>query len=103
MRVAQAPTSALPQHQMVEYQCCLCKDRVSATDQQSELDPCALILISNIDKQRGDQKEQEFFCHFECFRKTVNNDGILYIMDRNVATVGENESDEKNSSNPDPY
>jgi hypothetical protein len=50
--------------------------------------PCALIVVSNIDKDRNDQKEQEFYCHFGCFRRLVNNDGILYIMEPDHLTIG---------------
>ncbi|MDQ3586326.1 MAG: hypothetical protein M3407_11195 [Acidobacteriota bacterium] len=62
------------------------------------LDPCALILVSNIDQPREGQKEQQFFCHFECFRRLVNNDGIMYIMELDAATIGEIERDEENWS-----
>ena len=40
-----------------------------------------MILISNIDQPRENHKEQQFYCHFECFRKLVNRDGVMYIMD----------------------
>jgi len=55
-----------------------------------------MFLVSNIDLPRDDQKEQEFFCHFECFRRLVNNDGIMYIMESDAATIGELKADESN-------
>jgi hypothetical protein len=51
--------------------------------------------------QRDDEKEQKFYRHFECFRKLVNNDGILYIMEPDQATIGEIAEDEKNWSADD--
>jgi hypothetical protein len=72
----------------LQYDCCFCNGVVSSAKATSHLDPCALIVVSNIELQRDDQKEQEFYCHFECFRKLVNNDGILYIMEPDQATIG---------------
>jgi hypothetical protein len=53
------------------------------------LDPCALIIAAHIDKEWRDQKEQTFYCHFECFRRLVNDDRALYIMEPDFATHGE--------------
>lgn len=85
---------------MVDYQCCLCKKKVN-TESASSLDPCGLILISNIDLPRNDQKEQEFFCHLECFRRLVNNDEIMYIMESDFSTIGEVKADESHCSEND--
>jgi hypothetical protein len=63
------------------------------------LDPCALILAAHIDKDWRDQKEQIFYCHFECFRKVVANDSLLYIMDPDYSTHGEVE-DERRAEEP---
>jgi len=82
---------------MLYYQCCICKETVNK-ESASSLDPCSLILASNIDQPRDDQKEQEFFCHLECFRRLVNNDGIMYIIESDAATIGENKADESNWS-----
>jgi hypothetical protein len=80
---------------MTEHQCCICKNTTSGIElSTTALDPCALILISNIDQPREKQKEQQFFCHFDCFRKLVNNDGIMYIMDSDFSTIGECKEDE---------
>ena len=86
---------------MLDYECCICKGTVSAAGGEALLDPCALIIVSNIDLPREDQKEQQFFCHFECFRRLVNNDGIMYIMDIDAPTIGEIEQDEENWSDDD--
>jgi hypothetical protein len=80
----------------MDYECCICKNTVSSEGGAELLDPCALILVSNIDQSREYQKEQQFFCHFECFRKLVNNDGIMYIMDIDAPTIGEIDRDKEN-------
>jgi hypothetical protein len=85
----------------LQYECYFCKRVVSSIKATSHLDPCALIVVSNIDMQRDDEKEQKFYRHFECFRKLVNNDGILYIMEPDQATIGEIAEDEKNWSADD--
>jgi hypothetical protein len=80
---------------MLDYECCICKETVSSVSRSSSLDPCTLILIANFEQPRENQKEQQFFCHFECFRRLVNNDGVMYIMDSDFPTVGEIERDEE--------
>jgi hypothetical protein len=82
---------------MLDCQCCICKETVDE-ESATSLDPCGLILVSNIDLPRDDQKEQEFFCHLECFRRLVNNDGMMYIMESDFATIGEVKADESNWS-----
>lgn len=85
---------------MVDYQCCICRKTVNS-ESASLLDPCGLILVSNIDLPRDDQKEQEFFCHLECFRQLVNDDGLMYIMESDFSTIGEGKADESNCSEDD--
>ena len=72
-----------------EYYCCFCHDSVTAKTQSHHLDPCGLVIIGNINKEYGEQKEQEFYCHFACFRKLVNNDGIMYIAESDFSTRDE--------------
>lgn len=78
---------------MFDYQCCICKGTLSSQGGASPLDPCTLTLVSNFDLPREGQKEQQFFCHFECFRKTVNDDGIMHIMEPDFSTIGEIEEE----------
>ena len=85
---------------MLDYQCCICKETVTK-DTVSPLDPCSLVLVSNIDLPRDVQKEQEFFCHRECFRRLINNDSLLYIMESDFATIAEIKADESNWSEDD--
>ena len=85
---------------MLDYQCCICKETVTK-HAVSPLDPCSLILVSNIDLPRDDQKEQEFFCHLECFRRLINNDSLMYVMESDAATIGKIKADESTWSEDD--
>jgi hypothetical protein len=75
--------------EVIKYNCCICHETVSSEEKTSHLDPCGLAVISNIDQPQENQKEQQFFCHFECFRKLVNDDGSMYIMEDDFPTSGE--------------
>jgi hypothetical protein len=75
----------------IKAQCCICK----GTIEKSDFDPCSIVLISNSDEEWRDQKEQTFFCHMDCFRKIVNDDGIMYILDPDFSTNGEIEDEEQ--------
>jgi len=57
--------------------CCICKETI----EKDVFDPCSLVLITNSDMEWPDQKEQTFFCHMGCFRRVVNDDNILYILE----------------------
>ncbi|WP_395142120.1 hypothetical protein [Armatimonas sp.] len=72
------------------YHCYICKGSVPHFGpHEHELDPCALVIIGHADKEWRDQKEQTFYCHFECFRRLVGDDSILYIKDDDHSTNGE--------------
>jgi hypothetical protein len=73
----------------LKIQCCICKETVCS----GGLDPCALVIVANADKEWREQKEQTFYCHMECFRKLVNNDGLMYIMQPDFSTNGENQDE----------
>jgi hypothetical protein len=45
--------------------------------------------VGNADREWRDQREQTFWCHFECFRRLVGDDGVLYIKDADFSTNGE--------------
>ena len=74
----------------MKYQCCICKSESELKD----LDPCSLTLRTNIDEKEDNQKEQTFYCHLECFRKLINDDGIMYIMEEDFSTLGEIKKEE---------
>lgn len=69
----------------MDYQCCICKKE----EELNRLDPCSLTLRTNIESKQDNQREQTFYCHFECFRKLIDDDGNLYIMDEEFPTIGE--------------
>lgn len=79
---------------MIEYSCCFCNQTVSSKEKTSPLDPCALILVGHFDKPNREQKEQQFFCHFECMRKAVKIDGIFHLDEPDFATNGETTADD---------
>ena len=55
---------------LVNFQCCLCGDSI---DRDSQLDPCGVTIFSKVDKSEHDQKEHTFFCHYECFRNSMDS------------------------------
>lgn len=75
----------------VVYQCIFCGQGVAP----GELDPCALVLVARIDRDRAEQKEQTFYCHLSCLRgRSALGAGTLYITDPDFPTVGEVHADE---------
>ncbi len=74
----------------LKLQCCICKQgldyKPSAPD---SLDPCALELIAHVDRDWSDQKSQTFYCHFECFRRLIGDNTLLYIAEPDYSTHGE--------------
>jgi hypothetical protein len=60
----------------LEFQCFICKKSIS---KEHSLDPCSVMVFSNIDKDELDRKSQTFFCHYNCFKRIHNDDSTLYI------------------------
>lgn len=76
------------------YKCCICNGTLPFHGQQDHpLDPCALVIVGHADREWREQKEQTFYCHFECFRKLVSGIGCLQIADKDFATNGEMEAE----------
>jgi len=67
---------------LVNIECCICSQHI---DKDSKLDPCAITIYTNIDKDESEQLEQIFFTHYECFRRTLESDlcEMLNLEDRN--------------------
>lgn len=62
----------------------------SKTIDHGDLDPCALQVVARVDRPRGAQKEQTFFCHFVCLQAHCGiHEGNLYIADSDFPTVGD--------------
>lgn len=86
----------------MSFHCCICKGAMPvAGPQEHRLDPCALVIIGHIDREWRDQKEQTFYCHFECFRRLVGDDGVLYIEEADFATNGETEDENAREADGD--
>ncbi|MCT4565002.1 MAG: hypothetical protein N4A68_11920 [Maledivibacter sp.] len=63
-----------------KLQCFVCKQTIlTDSKKQNEMDPCAVTVFTNADKDIKEQKSQTFFCHYECFRKINNDDSVLYL------------------------
>lgn len=82
--------------------CCICKEGIEfETNAEGEaisptgFDPCALILTTNIFGPRSDQREQDFLCHAECFRKIVDDDSIMFILGPNFSTIGQYQGEQE--------
>lgn len=76
----------------IQYQCIICKNTIAPEQHVLKLDPCALIVVSNINKAVNQQKEQTFFCHFECFKHIVNDESLLYLT--TLSTPAEREAED---------
>ena len=76
--------------------CCICKEGIdfevgpdNIAINPAGFDPCGLGLVTNAFGPRSEQKEQWFYCHAECFRKMVNDDSIMGILEPDMSTIGE--------------
>jgi hypothetical protein len=64
----------------VEYQCCYCGEGIeSGADRRHTLDPCAVMLIGNWQAPEPEQLSQQFFSHFECFRRHLSDPSYVDI------------------------
>jgi hypothetical protein len=77
----------------LKFQCFICKQSI---ENESELDPCAVRVSTNIDKSSDEQKAQTFFCHFDCFKKIHNDDPTIYL--ESMSTPREMEEENNNIS-----
>ena len=60
-----------------KYQCCFCNEKIEST----MIDITTLLIISNWDKKKDLQNEQQLFCHIECLRSRLAPNVALYIAD----------------------
>ena len=80
----------------LRHRCCICKQSmITEGDPDRPFDPCSLILVTNINLESRDQKEQEFPCHFQCFRGLLADDSLMYIMEPDYSTNGEIEDEQE--------
>lgn len=78
--------------------CCICKEGIDfeidadgVATNPTGFDPCTLCIVTNGLGEREGQREQWFYCHMECFRRMVNSDELMYILEPDYSTVGEGE------------
>lgn len=72
------------------YHCIICKGSMPVDGPQAHrLDPCGLVVVGNANRDWREQREQAYWCHFECFRRVIQSDGLLFIADADFSTNGE--------------
>ena len=54
---------------IVNFQCCICGKSI---DRDSQVDPCGVTIFSNMDEDEIEQSEQTFFCHYQCFKSSMD-------------------------------
>jgi hypothetical protein len=52
----------------LQYACCYCNEGI----QSDKINPCDVNILVNIDKPKEKQDNQTFWCHVECFKKTLH-------------------------------
>ena len=68
------------------YVCIFCNETI-----ESGLhDPCAIRVITQIDRPRDAQKEQTFFCHISCLQsRAAIQKSNFYILDSDFPRISE--------------
>ncbi len=61
---------------LVRYRCCICGENI---DENSKLDPCGVTIFSNLGKPEGEQLEQMFFCHYRCFKGSLDYGTSIHL------------------------
>ncbi|TCT16442.1 hypothetical protein EDD68_1346 [Melghiribacillus thermohalophilus] len=56
------------------YQCCFC-------DKKIQSDVTGLVVVTNWEKDKNSQQEQQLFCHMKCLKNAVSDKFPLYIAD----------------------
>lgn len=68
------------------YSCLFCGEGIMA----GTLDPCAIHLVAKINCPRNEQKEQTFFCHFNCIKqRAAIHPDVFYIAEPDFPSVGD--------------
>jgi hypothetical protein len=62
---------------LVNFECCICGKSI---DRESGLDPCAISIFTNIDKDESEQLEQIFFSHYRCFRDSMVDSDVREML-----------------------
>ena len=56
--------------------CCFCNENIEADN----FNPCDINIATNWDKPKSNQHNQTFWCHLECFRKTLHKDVQRHLV-----------------------
>lgn len=59
------------------YKCCFCENDIDS----SKFDVTSLIIITNWEKEKSLQQEQQLFCHIKCLKNQLSQKVPLYITD----------------------
>lgn len=60
----------------VRFRCCFCNTKI----QSSEVDPCDVNILINIDKPEEKRDSQTFYCHVACFKSKMHGDMRGYLV-----------------------
>lgn len=52
----------------VNYRCCFCNTKIESSD----VDPCDVNILINIDKAEEKRDSQTFYCHVNCFKSKMH-------------------------------
>ncbi|MGO4698165.1 hypothetical protein AB4Z50_28180 [Paenibacillus sp. 2TAB26] len=64
----------------MDYKCCICKQKITLEDKMmNNNNPCSLKITTNYDSTSMEQKEETFFCHFQCFKEFYGDDSTFYL------------------------
>ncbi len=61
---------------LVRYQCCICGEHIKLG---AKLDPCGVSIVSNLDRPESEQFEQMFFCHYRCFKGSLDYGTSMHL------------------------
>jgi len=48
-------------------------------EEGSGFDPCGVVIYSRINSDDDEYPEQMFFCHYECFKKSLDPEAREYL------------------------
>ena len=67
----------------IGFMCCFCDKNIESTN----VDPCDLNILINLDKSKEYQDNQTFYCHIECFREKLHKNIHNYLVVRMVDEI----------------
>ena len=58
-----------------KYMCCFCKKSIFS----NQVDIVSIIVVTNFEKDKNFQQEQQLYCHLECLKNRLAKNVELYI------------------------